>query len=60
MFKIKVIENSTDHSGKLHKGFVNVDGIDATFFTVRAALEFALHNADFLAEFNHWKIEPVN
>ena len=60
MFKILATENTTDHNGELHNGFVNVNGVDLTFDSFLAAFEF-LSNLDnnFLAQFNSFQIVNV-
>ena len=60
MFKILATENTTNHKGQLHNGFVNVDGVDLTFESFAAAFEFLSNsNDDFLSQFNSFQIVNV-
>ena len=60
MFKILATENTTNHKGELHKGFVNVGGVDLTFDSFAAAFKFLSNsNDDFLSQFNSFSIVNV-
>ena len=51
MFKIHLIESTTDHNGNHFNGFANIDGAVLIFDSFKTALEFMVKHSEFFGEF---------